>query len=56
MGRPKLPKGQARGKIVTTRVSPPEYTEILKAIKKVGTEKTEWIRNTLLSEARRVCA
>jgi hypothetical protein len=56
MGRPKLPKNEARGKFVSTRVSTPEYTEILKAIKKLGTAKPEWIRRTLLSEARRAVA
>lgn len=52
MGRPKLAKGEARGKFVSTRVSIPEYQEIAKAVKISGQPKTEWVRNSLLSAAR----
>jgi hypothetical protein len=51
-GRPKMPKGEARGKFISTRLSPPEYQEITVAIKKSGTTKTEWVRNSLLTSAR----
>ena len=52
MGRPKLAKNKARGKFVSTRVSPPEYKEIEAAADKSGAAKTEWVRNALLSAAR----
>ena len=51
-GRPKLPKREARGKFVSTRVSPPEYDEITKAIRESKQAKTEWVRTTLLNAAR----
>jgi hypothetical protein len=52
MGRPKLAKGQARGKFVSTRVSNLEYKEIADAIKRDAIKKPEWVRNALLSKAR----
>ena len=52
-GRPKLPKAEKRGKFVSTRVSPPEYDEIMAAIKSSGEAKTEWVRKKLLAAARR---
>lgn len=52
MGRPKLAKGEARGIFVSTRVSSPEYQEIVKAVKSSGQPKTEWVRKSLLSAAR----
>jgi len=54
MGRPKLPKQEARGKFVSARLSPPEYMEVVTAARKSGQAKTEWVRDTLLTEARRV--
>jgi hypothetical protein len=55
MGRPKLEKGKARAKFISTRVSNPEYEEISKAIKRDGIKKPEWVRNALLLKAR-TCA
>lgn len=51
MGRPKLPKGEARSILIVTRVSPDENKTILAAVKASNEEKTAWIRNTLLSAA-----
>jgi hypothetical protein len=51
-GRPKLDENEARGKFISTRVSPPEYQEIAKAVRRAGAPKTEWVRTTLLSAAR----
>jgi len=51
-GRPKLPKSEARGKFLSTRVSPGEYQEIAQAIRTSGEAKTEWCRNALLFRAR----
>jgi len=52
MGRPKLRKGEARGKFISTRLSPPEYAEIKSAIRDSGNAKTAWIREALLKVAR----
>ena len=49
MGRPKLAKGEAREKFISTRVSPPEYAEIAKAINDSPAQKTEWVRDRLVS-------
>jgi hypothetical protein len=49
-----MPKGEARGRFISTRLSPPEYQEITAAIKKSGIAKTEWVRNSLLLSARAV--
>jgi len=53
MGRPTLPKREKRGKFISTRLSPPEYQEIMAAIKSSGAGKTEWVRGKLLAAARR---
>jgi len=53
MGRPALPEKEKRGKFISTRVSPDEYREIHQAIKTSGEAKTEWVREKLLSAARR---
>jgi hypothetical protein len=52
MGRPKLAKGEARGKFFTARVSNAEHNEITEAIKRDAIKKPEWVRNALLSKAR----
>jgi hypothetical protein len=50
-GRPKLPKGEARGKFISTRVSLPEYIAITQAIRRDGLKKPEWVRKALISAA-----
>lgn len=52
LGRPKLARGEARGKFISTRVSNLEYNEIARAIKRDGVKKPEWVRKALLSSAR----
>jgi hypothetical protein len=52
MGRPKLARGEARGKFFSTRVTNQEHAEIIQAIKRDGVKKPEWVRNALLSQAR----
>jgi hypothetical protein len=52
MGRPKLAKGEARGKFISARLSPMEYILIIKAIRRAKVPKPEWVRNTLLSAAK----
>ena len=52
MGRPKLAKGEARGKFYSARFSDAEHAEIAKSIKRDGIKKPEWVRNALLFAAR----
>ena len=52
MGRPKDPKAKLRGIIVNARLSPEENKEIRAAIAKSLGNKSEWVRNALLSAAR----
>ena len=52
MGRPKLPKGQAKTVMLAIRFSESEASEILKASKKAGQHHSEWSRNQLLKAAR----
>ena len=47
VGRPPLPKGQARGKIVLMRLSPGEATAFEKAAKASRKSLSEWMRSTL---------
>jgi len=53
VGRPMLPKKEKRGRFISTRVSPPEYSEIMQAIKESGIGKTKWVRTKLIAAARR---
>ena len=53
VGRPMLPKKEKRGRFISTRLSPPEYAEVEKAIRASGKAKTEWVRKKLLAAARR---
>ena len=48
-----LPKKEKRGRFISTRVSPPEYDEIMVAVKSSGMAKTEWVRTKLIAAARR---
>ncbi len=53
IGRPKLPKGHAKGKILPVRVSPDDLKLFAKAAK-ASEHKTlsAWIRDTLRKVAR----
>lgn len=51
MGRPKLPKGQAKGELFAVRVSKDEADKIHSAIKKSGKKKPHWLRDAILSNA-----
>lgn len=46
-GRPKLPKGEARGRIVPIRFSPAELARIAAAASASNQKVSEWIRSTL---------
>lgn len=50
MGRPKLPKGEAKSVILKSRVTPAEQKEIERAAKETGI--SEWVRRVVLSAAR----
>ena len=52
MGRPKLPKGTAKGELFAIRIAKNEAEEIHKAIKKSGLKKPDWARNALLLAAK----
>ena len=49
VGRPKLPKGEAKGKIVPVRFTKTEFEQLTKAAKANGQNVSEWIRSTFLS-------
>jgi hypothetical protein len=47
IGRPKLPKGEAKGRIVPVRFSAEEVSRITAAANASNKKISEWIRNTL---------
>jgi hypothetical protein len=47
MGRPKLPKGEAKGRIVPVRFSAEEVQRITAAASAKNQKVSEWIRSTL---------
>jgi hypothetical protein len=49
VGRPKLPKGEARGRIVPVRFSADELKAMMSFAKANKQSLSEWIRNTLRS-------
>lgn len=46
-GRPKLPKGEAKGKIIALRFDPNYLKQIDAAAKASKQSRSEWIRSTL---------
>jgi hypothetical protein len=53
MGRPRLPRKQALGRVFGVRFRVDEARVILDAIRASGRPQAEWIRDALLSAARR---
>jgi predicted HicB family RNase H-like nuclease len=49
VGRPKLPKGEAKGKLVALRFNAEDLKRINAAAKTNKQTLSEWIRNTLQS-------
>ena len=47
LGRPPLPKGQAKGRIVPMRLTSAEAASFVKAAKARKQTLSEWIRSTL---------
>ena len=52
MGRPVLPKGEAKGEVFSVRVAADAAGKIHQAIKKSGMKKPDWARNALISAAQ----
>jgi hypothetical protein len=52
MGRPKLPKGEAKGVQFGIRLSKPDGELVKEAIKRSGLSQPDWLRNALLSAAK----
>lgn len=52
VGRPKLPKGAAKGRIVPVRFAADDLKAITAAAKTNKLSLSEWIRGTLLAKAR----
>jgi predicted HicB family RNase H-like nuclease len=47
VGRPKLPKGETKGKLVALRLSASEEKRVSAAAKAKNVSVSEWIRSTL---------
>jgi hypothetical protein len=47
VGRPKMPKGEAKGKIVPVRFCPDDVKKIKAAAKSNNQALSEWVRSTL---------
>jgi len=52
VGRPKLPKGEAKGKLVAIRLDPDELKRIDAAAKAGRQSRSEWMRITLNASAQ----
>jgi hypothetical protein len=50
VGRPNLPKGQAKGRIVPVRFNGGDLKAIAAAAKRKGQTISEWIRRTVSAE------
>jgi len=50
-GRPPLPKGQAKGRIVPVRFAADDLRRIASAAKANKQSLSEWIRSTLIAKA-----
>jgi len=48
-GRPKLPKGQAKGKIVPVRFAAEELEKVYRAAAKSNQSVSQWVRSTLIA-------
>jgi hypothetical protein len=48
VGRPKLPKGEAKGKIVPIRFNADDIKKVTSAAKASNQTVSEWIRRTLM--------
>ena len=51
IGRPRLPKGEAKGVLIGARFSPPEAKIVTEAVKRAKKVKSDWVRTVLISAA-----
>jgi hypothetical protein len=51
VGRPKLPKGEAKDMLLRARVSKGEFATVEGAAQRAGKELSDWIRETLIGAA-----
>ncbi|HXT39750.1 MAG TPA: hypothetical protein VN887_06980 [Candidatus Angelobacter sp.] len=51
MGRPRLPRKQALGRVLGARFRPDEERQIANAVRDSGKAQADWIRDALLSAA-----
>ena len=49
VGRPILPKGEAKAKIMPVRLNPDDRKRIEKAAKTKGQTVSQWVRSTLMA-------
>lgn len=49
MGRPVLPKGEAKAKIMPVRLNPDDRKRIEKAAQTKGQTVSQWVRSTLMA-------
>lgn len=49
IGRPKVPKREAKAVLIGARFSPPEARAVENAVQQSSLDKSKWIRNRLLS-------
>jgi hypothetical protein len=52
MGRPKLPKSEAKGVQFGIRLSKPDADAVQQAIRRSGLSQPDWLRNALISAAK----
>lgn len=52
VGRPPLPRGEAKGIVLQSRVQPSEKIAYQRAAKSEGKDLSTWIRDTLNSAAK----
>lgn len=52
VGRPKLPKGNAKAEMLRVRATPDELRAFDKAAKASNQKRSEWIRSTLNAAAQ----
>jgi len=54
MGRPPLPKGDAKDVVFTLRMSVAERDELATVAKRAGQPVTQWARSVLVASARKL--
>lgn len=52
IGRPKLPKGEAKVETIRVRVTPSEYSSVKESAASSGKDISEWARQLILAGAK----